>query len=109
MQAGKLNRRITIEQRSTTQDAIGQPVETWTTVATVWADVRSTNGLSFIKEAIKADADVSISRVSFRIRHRTGINAGMRVVFNTENYDIEAVMPDMAGKRHLDIVCQKVS
>jgi SPP1 family predicted phage head-tail adaptor len=47
--------------------------------------------------------------VSFRIRHRTGINAGMRIVFNAENYDIESVMPDMAGKQHLDIVCQKVS
>ena len=109
MQAGKLNKRITIQQRTTTQDAIGQPVETWTTVATVWADVRGTNGLSFIKEAIKADADVSIARVSFRVRYRTDITAGMRVVFNSENHDIEAVMPDMAGRQHIDIVCQKVS
>jgi SPP1 family predicted phage head-tail adaptor len=108
MQAGKLSTRITIQQRSTTQDTVGQPLDTWTTFATVWADVRTTNGLSFIKEAIRANAEVSMMRTSFRIRYRTGINAGMRVLLGSTVYDIEAVMPDLGNKDHLDLVCEQV-
>lgn len=104
MQAGKLNQRVTIEQRSTTQDAIGQPVETWTTVATVWAHIRHPSGI----EKIKSDADISIVKASIRIRYRTGIDAGMRVVHGATTYGIEAVLPDVAGKQHVDLICEAV-
>lgn len=105
MQAGKLNSRITIEQRTTTQDENGQPVETWTTVATVWAHIRHLGGL----ESIKADADVSILKASIRIRYRTGLDAGMRVVHGANTYDIETVLPDVSGNQHLDLVCINVA
>lgn len=105
MQAGKLNSRIAIEQRSTTQDATGQPVETWTTVATVWAHIRLLSGV----EAIKADADTSITKASIRIRKSAGIDAGMRVSHGGILYDIEAVLPDEAGRQYLDLVCARVA
>lgn len=100
---GKLNRRITIERRATGEDQIGQPVDAWETVAELWADVRFLSGIS----AIKASADVSISKVSIRIRHRTGLDAGMRVLFDGKTFDIQAVLPD--GKRQfVDLVCEVV-
>lgn len=98
-----LNHRINIEQRAAGEDALGQPVETWELVAAVWADIKHLSGLS----AIKAGADVSLVQASIRIRHRTGIDAGMRVTHGGQQYDIKAVLPD--GKRqYLDIVCQVV-
>lgn len=101
--AGKLNQRITIEQRVTGEDAIGQPVDTWETVAELWADVRFLSGIA----AIKAGADVSISKVSIRIRHRTGLDAGMRVLFDGKTFDIQSALPD--GKRQfVDLVCEVV-
>ena len=39
MQAGKLDRRVQIQQQTATQDAFGQPQQTWTTMATVWASI----------------------------------------------------------------------
>lgn len=102
MQSGSLNQRVNIEQRTTTQDAAGQPVETWSLVAAVWADIRHASGL----QTIKADADTSLIKTSIRIRYRTGIDAGMRVAHGSTNYDIRAVLPDIAGKRFLDLVCQ---
>ena len=98
-----LNHRINIEQRSAGEDELGQPVETWTLVAAVWANVRHLSGVS----AIKAGADVSLVQASIRIRHRSGINDGMRIMHDGQQYDIKAVLQD--GKRqYLDLVCQAV-
>lgn len=103
MNAGKLNRRVTIEQRSSTVDAIGQPVETWTTVATVWADIRFQRGL----ESLRADSTTSIARASVRIRYRAGINAGMRVVQGSTTFNIIAVLPQ--GREWIDLSCEVVN
>jgi len=40
MKAGQLDKRVTIQRRSGTLDAYGQPVAGWADVATVWANVR---------------------------------------------------------------------
>ena len=99
-----MNHRITIEQRTAGEDAIGQPVDTWQTVAELWANVRYLSGLS----AIKAGADVSINKVSVRIRHRTGLNAGMRVMYDGQTFDIQAVLPD-EKRQFVDLVCEVVA
>lgn len=105
MQAGRLNRRCTLQKPSTEEDEIGQPIPGWTDVATVWADIRMRSGL----ESIKAGAPVSVVAASIRIRYRAGINAGMRVVHNLQVYEILAVQPDVGGREYVDLVCQVVS
>ena len=37
MRAGRLDRRLTIRRATRTQNALGETVETWADVATVWA------------------------------------------------------------------------
>lgn len=103
MRAGLLREQITIEQRSTTPDAIGQPTESWSTVATVWANIRHISGL----EAIKAGATTAVVKASIRIRYLDSLNAGMRVVHGTTVYQIESVLP--APPIHVDLVCEKVA
>ena len=99
---GKLRSRVDIQSRSTTQDAIGQPVETWTTFATAWAHIRVMGGL----EAIKAGAVTSTLKASIRIRYRTGIDAGMRVLHGGVVYQVLAVLPDVAGREFIDVVAE---
>lgn len=101
MRAGKLNRAVTIQRLVQGQDDIGQPVSTWIGLATVWANIAHKSGL----ETIKADAPVSEVQASIRIRYRTDIDAGMRVVFGATHYDIRAVMSDAAGREFTDLVC----
>lgn len=105
MQAGRLNRRCVIQQPGTVQDELGQPIPGWTDVATVWASIRHLSGV----EAIKADAAVSTVRASIRIRWRTGLNAGMRVVHDAQVYSIEAVLPDAGGREYVDLVAEVVA
>ena len=105
MQAGRLNRRCTLQQPNAATDELGQPIPGWTDVATVWADIRMKSGL----EAIKAGAVVSTVQASIRIRYRAGVNAGMRVVHNLQAYEILAVQPDVGGREYVDLVCQVVT
>jgi SPP1 family predicted phage head-tail adaptor len=105
MQAGRLNRRCTLQTPGTATDEIGQPIPGWNDVATVWGDIRMKSGL----ESIKAGAPVSVVQASVRIRYRSGVNAGMRLVHNLQAYEILAVQPDVGGREFVDLVCQVVA
>ena len=105
MQAGRLNTRCVIQTPSTATDELGQPIPGWTDVATVWADVRLRSGL----ESVKAGAVVSTVQASVRIRYRTGINSGMRVLVDAVPYEVLAVQPDVGGREYVDLVCQVAS
>lgn len=96
-----LNHRINIEQRSSSTDALGQPLETWTLVAAVWADVRHLSGSA----ALKAGGDTSLVQASIRIRQRSGLTAGMRVRYGSQTFDIQAVLPD-GQQQYIDLVCE---
>ena len=105
MQAGRLNRRCTLQAPGTTQDELGQPIPGWTDVATVWGDIRMKSGL----ESIKAGAPVSVVQASIRVRYRAGITAGMRVVHNLQAFNITAVMPDVGGREYVDLIAEVVN
>lgn len=105
MEAGKLNRRVTVKELSDSQDAAGQPVQTWADVATVWAHIRHLSGV----ESIKADADTSVVKASVRIRRMAGVDAGMRVYHGSTVYEIKAVLPDEESRERLDLACEVVN
>jgi len=102
MQIGKLKNRIRIQQRGAGQDELGQPVDTWADLATVWADIAHPSGL----QSIRADAESSVVKASIRIRRRADVTAGMRVVYGTTVYDIQAVLPNERSRDYVDLVCE---
>jgi SPP1 family predicted phage head-tail adaptor len=102
LDAGLLNRRCIVQQPSTESDEVGQPIPGWTDVAKVWADIRMKSGL----EAIKAGSPVSTLQASIRVRYRGGITAGMRVTHGGAIYNITAVLPDVARREFLDLICE---
>ena len=103
MRAGQLRHLLTLQALVAGQDEIGQPVQTWTDVATDYGDVRFLKGL----EAVKAGASTSVADCSIRVRYRAGVTAGMRYVEGSTVYDIQAVLPDATGKRYLDLACKQ--
>lgn len=104
MRAGILNTRVTIQQLAGGVDALGQPLQTWSDLATLWANVRHSSGV----ESIKADALTTVVRASIRIRYRTDITAGMRVIASGYTYNIVTVLPDIGGKEYTDLVCEVI-
>lgn len=105
MDIGTLNRRIVIEAPSGSQDALGQPFLTWTTVDTVWASIVNLNGT----ETIKSGAPTSVVKTSVRVRWRTDLSSAMRATCEGVTYRFMAVMPDMVRREHTDIVCEVVT
>ena len=102
MDIGRLNQRISIEQRTTSQDALGEPVESWGLVCLVWADIRHLSGL----ETIKSGAETAFVSASIRIRYRPDISAGMRITHGANTYDIKAILHDVSKKQFTDMVCE---
>lgn len=104
MEPGTLNRKVSLRARGSTQDATGQPVETWTEYATPWANIRNRTGA----ESLRGDMDVSIVQTSIRIRRRTDVTAAHRVYHGSTVYEIKAVLPDEVSREHVDLVCEVV-
>lgn len=104
MRAGQLNRRITIQQRDPGTDSSGAPLQTWKDVVTVWSNIAGYTGMRSIR--ITGEIPATRKRYSFRIRYRDGIDEGMRVVYNGQNFDIREVRMDFAGMIWTDLVCE---
>lgn len=103
MQAGKLNKRITIQSAGLVQDDIGEMVPGWPTFAEVWAEITDISG----KEYIAAGAVQNLVQTKIRIRYRAGIVASMRAVHGTDTYKIESVLGQ--DKRSLLLMCSRIA
>ncbi len=103
MQAGRLNRRVTLQSPSQSVDELGQPIPGWTDVATLWADFRVLSGL----EAIKADAVTSVTKASCRVRYREDLTPDMRAMVAGEAWGIVSIQPDVNKRRFVDVLMER--
>lgn len=87
LDAGKLWARVTIEQPATTQNEVGETVLSWSTFATVWADVQSLGG----REAERYAEVVGLSGWKVTLRYLPGIKSAMRVIFDGRTLEIGAI------------------
>ena len=87
MRAGQIDRRIVIERNTTTDDSLGEPIDSWATLATVWAEVREPRGREFFAGGQRvAEVDTV-----FIIRHRTDVTAKDRINYDSKLYDIQFI------------------
>lgn len=106
LSAQSLNRRGSIQRRVIVQDSAGQPAEQWETMATVWMAIRFITGAAFVnREQVAGGSEVSRPSAMIKIRHRTDVDAGMRVLSGGVSYDIRAVLPDEQDRRYVDLGC----
>lgn len=90
--AGRLDQRITFQAKSATRAPNGEEVVAWNAVATVWAEAIPLRGREFFAAAQTQQA----VDVRFRIRTRSGLAGDMRVVWQSQPYDIVAIIPGTA-------------
>lgn len=87
LRIGTLDRRLTLQSLSTAPDSVGQPVETWTTVATLWGRIMPMpSGERFAAQQITGKA-----MTTFRIRYRDGVTVKYRMLFDGKTWDINDV------------------
>lgn len=94
MNPGDFDQRITIQTLSEAADDFGQRIQTFSTLANVWARVEEKNG----NESELGNQIVARKRVDFIIRYKTGLNERMRVVYRGNTYKIQTIVNDDARK-----------
>jgi SPP1 family predicted phage head-tail adaptor len=100
--AGDLDQRITLQQRGSSVDVLGQPVRSWSNVVTVWAQAQPLRGKEFTSNSGAGDS----AQIRFRIRYRSDVAADWRVVWRGEIFGLVAPPIDVLGKKAvLELMC----
>ena len=90
MQAGKLDRRITLQRASTTKNGFNEDVEAWGDIATVWASATPVSDA----ERVRAQQVGAVISMRFQIRFSTAVadlSPTDRLTYNGKTYNITAV------------------
>lgn len=96
--------RVTIQSRTIAQNGLGEAIESWSTVATVPADVRMAGGAERYVNA--GDQQQATITHVVRMRYRADVSPLERLLHGTRVLDIEsAVDPDGRGR---ELVCMCV-
>lgn len=97
IRAGQLSSRVVIESSTTADNEFGEAVPTWSTLATVWAQVETMKG----DEKMASGAERTESPVVFTMRHRSDVTTDTtRLSHDSAIYDIESV-ENVLGKNKL--------
>jgi SPP1 family predicted phage head-tail adaptor len=90
IEPGQLNRLVTLQSPSATQDAAGAPGTSWTDVVTVWAAIRPPSSaiMRSAREAFVASARRDSVLHEMVIRFRPGVTAAMRATLGARVFDL---------------------
>jgi SPP1 family predicted phage head-tail adaptor len=104
MRAGKLRRRLIIQQATETQGATGEMAVTWGTFATVWGSVEPLRGREFwAAKEMQAQVDTRI-----RIRYLEGVTPKMQVLDGARIFLIYAVIDPETRHQELQLMAQEI-
>ena len=99
--AGNLTDRIVIEQAAETRNSVGEVTLSWSTFATVWADVSALSG----REAERYGQIVGFTGHKVTIRQLPGVKVSMRVIYEgTRTLEIGAINEYERGW-YLELIC----
>jgi SPP1 family predicted phage head-tail adaptor len=100
IRAGNLDRRVVIQVNTPAQDAAGELVASWATLATVWAHVEPIAGSErFTAEQVHAEATYRIT-----IRYRSDVGPTNRITYGGDTYVIESAL-EVGRQEALELSC----
>jgi head-tail adaptor len=86
---GRLDHRIVIEQPTITEGDFGEPITSWSTFATVYA--QRMNNKASGTEGVESGRELGIRNQNWVIRYISGLNLQMRINYDSSYYDIEGI------------------
>lgn len=104
LQAGKLNRRIIIQKRDSSEtDAASQPIDVWVNLHELWAWHKNISGRAGLQDNVM----IAVNADSFRIHYtKKQIDVGMRILCSGQYFDITRVVTDIAKREYIDLICE---
>lgn len=104
MQAGRLDRRVTIEEPTEIRDAYGATVPGWIEVATVWASV-----VALMPRELRADS-APVSGMAYRLtmRYRSDILPSHRVRVDGKTMLVRGVA-EIGRRQWTQLLCEQIT
>jgi len=84
---GEMDQIITFEQPQTAPDGSGGQTLSWTTLAQAWAKVKPVK----LDESERQGAVRAARGYLFTVRRRTDLSEAMRIVWNSESFNIREI------------------
>ncbi len=103
MSAGLKNKLISIESLTRTVDSVGDSIETWSTFATAWVEIKTESGREF-QHAREQHSELSHV---LSLRYLSGITSKMRINIDGDYYNILSVFDPSRRKSELRIYCSE--
>jgi len=101
MQAGALDRQVSLQSVTTSADSYGQGTPTWATVDTVWAAKRGLGSIEFFAAAQTQMQD----SVKYVIRYRSDVTQTWRLVDGSDEFDIVGLR-EIGRREWLELTCR---
>jgi SPP1 family predicted phage head-tail adaptor len=100
---GRFNRRITVLEKSTSVDELGQPVETYADAGTWWAEKKDIKAA----ERFRSDQEIASETTVFEGRWRSDITTQHRLRLDSKDYDVEGLI-EIGLRERLQIIATAV-
>jgi SPP1 family predicted phage head-tail adaptor len=104
MRAGTLRHLVDLQSPSVAQNAYGEPIESWTTYASVWAAIQPLSA----RETAQAPQATPIATHVVMLRYLSTVTAGHRLKFGTRYLNVESVINTDERNRELQLQCKEV-
>jgi SPP1 family predicted phage head-tail adaptor len=101
--AGQLNRQGVLQQETVTRGLSGQPISSWSNVATVWFEMLNQSG----REVVTAREVIPEMTHAIRIRYRAGVTGKLRFVYGSRVFDVLAVRNPEEANEVLLLDCKE--
>lgn len=88
-EVGKRDKRIIIREGTSSTDEYNAPTVTWSTFATVWAEVK--DSMPGSSERYESEQLTAVRVTIFNIRYIDGLTEKMQVLHEDRVYDIEYI------------------
>ena len=104
MKIGPLRKQVTLRSKSTNTDAVGQPIETFTTYDTVWAQIDPVSG----NEIINAEQQSGEITHKVKIRYTSAVVVTDRVFFGLRILEILSIRNIQERNHWQELLCKEV-
>ncbi len=97
MMAGRLDRKLTLQKPTTTEDKYGEEQTTWNNYRDVWAGIQKQSGREMFEAGKLAEVDMV-----FKIRYLSEIDETWRIQYDGKDFDINHIK-ELGRKDGLEI------
>lgn len=101
MRSGKLDRSITVQSFTNTVNEYGTPIETWTDVATVRAQIIQSSTEEYLTNGAS-----DTTSIIFRTRYFQGLTTSNQVIYEGETFNVREVK-EIGRRKGLDLRCER--